>query len=239
VFIDFDGVYMNSDVWINGHHLGHRPYGYISFRYELTPYLNFGEQDNVIAVKVDNSLQPNSRWYSGCGIYRNVWLVQTNPVHIENWGTYVTTPEISDESAVVRVKTTINNSSDKTKMITLKSIVLDADGKKIAEDQSDEQMETKKNLEVSQTLNVKNPQLWSVKSPQLYSLVSHVFVDGNLVDDVTTPFGIRYFEFDAEDGFSLNGEPTPYTWLARRQKSCYRPIEKKSRRMDRIVLLSP
>src|ERR1700753_2786201 len=109
VYIDFDGVYQKSDVWINGHHLGFRPNGYISFRYELTPYLNFGGQ-NTIAVKVDNSVQPNSRWYSGSGIYRNVWLVTTNKTAIDHWGTYVTTPEVSDESAIVnaeiKIKTT-------------------------------------------------------------------------------------------------------------------------------------
>jgi beta-galactosidase len=93
IYIDFDGVYQKSDVWINGHHLGFRPNGYISFRYELTPYLNFSGK-NVIAVKVDNSVQPNSRWYSGSGIYRNVWLVTTNKIAIDHWGTYVTTPEV-------------------------------------------------------------------------------------------------------------------------------------------------
>ena len=102
VYIDFDGVYQKSDVWINGHHLGFRPNGYISFRYELTPFLNFSGQ-NTIAVKVDNSVQPNSRWYSGSGIYRNVWLVTTNKVAVDHWGTYVTTPEITSESAIVKV----------------------------------------------------------------------------------------------------------------------------------------
>ncbi|NQU84727.1 MAG: beta galactosidase jelly roll domain-containing protein, partial [Mariniphaga sp.] len=92
VFIDFDGVYQKSEVWINGNYLGMRPYGYISFRYELTPYLNFGEE-NIIAVKVNNSEQPNSRWYSGSGIYRNVWLVKTEKLHVDHWGTFVTTPE--------------------------------------------------------------------------------------------------------------------------------------------------
>ncbi|MBP7887354.1 MAG: beta galactosidase jelly roll domain-containing protein, partial [Candidatus Marinimicrobia bacterium] len=92
VFIDFDGVYQNSEVWINGHSLGKRPYGYSSFRYELTPYLNYGDENNIIAVKVDNSQQPNSRWYSGSGIYRNVWLVVTDKVFVDHWGTFVTTP---------------------------------------------------------------------------------------------------------------------------------------------------
>jgi len=99
IFIEFDGVYRNSEVWINGHYLGKRPYGYISFQYELTPHLVYGSR-NVIAVKVDNSQQPNSRWYSGSGIYRNVWLTELNPVHVEHWGTYVTTPEVSEKAEI-------------------------------------------------------------------------------------------------------------------------------------------
>src|SRR5439155_16262453 len=103
IFIDFDGVYMNSEVWINGHSLGIRPNGYISFRYELTPYLKFGNEKNILAVKVDNSKQPNSRWYSGSGIYRNVWLVTTNKIHIDYWGTFITSPGISNNEAIVNV----------------------------------------------------------------------------------------------------------------------------------------
>src|SRR3972149_5810485 len=99
IFIDFDGIYRNSEVWINGNYLGKRPNGYISFRYNLTPFLNFGEKLNIIAVKVDNSLQPSSRWYSGSGIYRNVWLVKTAEIYIDKWGTFITTPEISVDSA--------------------------------------------------------------------------------------------------------------------------------------------
>ncbi len=207
VFIHFDGVYMNSDVWINGHFLGHRPYGYISFRYELTPYLNYGDTDNVIAVRVDNSLQPNSRWYSGCGIYRNVWLVHTSPVHINNWGTFVTTPEVTSESAIVNIKTTISNSSKEAQKIVLKSTALTAEGSKVAEHVSEQHIEADEQFEFSHDLNIQNPKLWSVDSPTLYSIHSDVFVDGKLVDDVKTPFGIRTFHFDVEKGFSLNGKP--------------------------------
>src|SRR4051812_7588195 len=108
VYIEFDGVYRNSEVFINGRSLGIRPYGYSSFQYELSPYLHFGKEKNVIAVKVDNSKQPNSRWYSGSGIYRNVWLTTVNPAHIQQWGTYITTPVINKESASVRIATRIN-----------------------------------------------------------------------------------------------------------------------------------
>jgi len=130
VFIDFDGVYRNSKVWINGHLLGERPYGYISFRYDLTPYLKIGEK-NVIAVRVDNSEQPNSRWYSGSGIYRNVWLVTVNPLYIDHWGTYVTTPQVSDEKAEINIRTTIKNTSADSRDFVLHSIVVDKDGKEI------------------------------------------------------------------------------------------------------------
>ena len=107
-----DGVYRNSEVWINGHSLGFRPNGYVSFRYDLTPYLRYGSQPNVIAVKADNSEQPNSRWYSGSGIYRNVWLVKVNPVHVDNWGTFVHDMKISSEEATFALEVRIRNSSE-------------------------------------------------------------------------------------------------------------------------------
>src|ERR1035437_1221777 len=120
-YIEFDGVYRNSEVWINGHYLGIRPYGFSSFRYELTPFLNFGSKKNLLAVKVDNSKQPNSRWYSGSGIYRNVWLVVTNPVFVDHWGTYVTTPEITVNSAKVHVVTKVRKKKSSDQKITLKT----------------------------------------------------------------------------------------------------------------------
>ena len=104
VYVDFDGVYRNSEVWINGHYLGKRPYGYSSFQYELTLYLKYGGDKNVLAVKVDNSQQPNSRWYSGSGIYRNVWLVTTEKVHVDHWGTFITTPEVCARTSGKTVK---------------------------------------------------------------------------------------------------------------------------------------
>mgnify|MGYP002239166838 CR=1 FL=1 len=112
IYVDFDGVYRNSEVWINGHSLGFRPNGYVSFRYDLTPYLRYGSQPNVIAVKADNSEQPNSRWYSGSGIYRNVWLVKVNPVHVDNWGTFVHDMKISSEEATFALEVRIRNSSE-------------------------------------------------------------------------------------------------------------------------------
>ena len=130
IYIDFDGIYWNSKVWINGHLLGERPNGYISFRYDLTPYIRFGEK-NVIAVRVDNSQQPNSRWYSGSGIYRNVWLVTTNTLHVDHWGTYVTTPQVTKDNAEIKIETSVRNASKEPQQFELYSILLDKDGKEV------------------------------------------------------------------------------------------------------------
>ncbi|MBN2697903.1 MAG: DUF4982 domain-containing protein [Bacteroidales bacterium] len=207
VFIEFDGVYQNSEVWINGHRLGDRPYGYISFRYELTPFLNQGREQNVIAVKVDNSLQPNSRWYSGSGIYRDVRLVITGRVHVDPWGIFVTTPEVSDESAVVKVSTEIINRNGEHVDATLTSTIRDAGGRRIAESSDDYPLEADGKTKAVQKLTVTDPLLWSTEDPTLYCLVTEIHSAGRLVDRVETPFGIRDFVFDAETGFYLNGTP--------------------------------
>jgi beta-galactosidase len=206
IYIDFDGVYQKSTVWINGHKLGFRPNGYISFRYELTPYLNFGGK-NIIAVKVDNSVQPNSRWYSGSGIYRNVWLVTTGKTAIDHWGTYVTTSEVSAQSANVDLKVKIRNNVTLSK-IGIETKIYDAQGKIVA---AVGNIILKKNQQDSiinfdQLIPVNKPALWSVDHPYLYKIVTQVTVDGKVVDDYTTPLGIRYFNFDADKGFSLNGK---------------------------------
>src|SRR5436190_4889384 len=125
IFIDFDGVYRNSEVFINGQSLGIRPNGYISFRYDLTPYLKFGNEKNIIAVKVDNSEQPNSRWYSGSGIYRNVWLVTTNDIFIDHWGSHIITTGVSNASASVNLASTIKNTTSSSKNISVITILLD------------------------------------------------------------------------------------------------------------------
>jgi beta-galactosidase len=204
IYIDFDGVYQKSDVWINGHHLGFRPNGYISFRYELTPYLNFGGK-NTIAVKVDNSVQPNSRWYSGSGIYRNVWLVTTNKLAVDHWGIYVTTPSVSNESATVKVATRILNHTQNTGSINLTTTITDAQGKTVAAKSS--QIDLKDSVTIAnQDIQIDKPILWSVDRPYLYKVITKI--SGQSVADVyTTTLGIRYFNFDADKGFSLNGKP--------------------------------
>ena len=205
VYIDFDGVYQKSDVWINGHHLGFRPNGYISFRYELTPYINFGGK-NTIAVKVDNSVQPNSRWYSGSGIYRNVWLVTTNKIAIDHWGTYIITPTVTNAAATVQIQTSINDVSNGK--LKLKTTVYDELGKEVKSITSDvEAAHESAQSVVQQELTVPSPQLWSVNRPYLYKAVSQLLVGTYTEDTYTTSFGIRYFNFDADKGFSLNGKP--------------------------------
>ncbi|MGN6395922.1 MAG: beta-galactosidase GalB [Mucilaginibacter sp.] len=208
VFIDFDGVYQKSDVWINGHHLGFRPNGYISFRYELTPYLKF-DGPNTIAVKVDNSSQPNSRWYSGSGIYRNVWLVTTNKdVSIGHWGTYVTTPQVSSSSATVHIQTNINTNNVKNKNLKLVTTIVDRNGKPAESVVTPVYTKAPAMLQtVEQDIDVTKPELWSVERPYLYTVVSKIVQNGVILDRYTTPLGIRYFNFDADKGFSLNGKP--------------------------------
>lgn len=205
--IDFDGIYMNSEVFINGQSLGKRPYGYISFGYDITPYLKWNEK-NVIAVRVDNSEQPNSRWYSGCGIYRNVWLTKTNPVHVDEWGTYVTTSEISNDNATLNIVTTVQNSGNNNETVTLKSILNDMDGSIVAETESSVSVVAGQKSDISHTLNISSPELWDIENPYLYSLVTEVIKDGKCIDRYTTTTGVRDFKFDAEKGFILNGKQT-------------------------------
>ena len=205
--IEFDGVYMNSEVFINGTCLGKRPYGYISFSYDLTPYLKWGEK-NVIAVRVDNAEQPNSRWYSGCGIYRNVWLLKTGDVCVAEWGTYVTTAKVDGQGASLNLVTTLENTGKENADVTVRSVLKDAEGKEVAQTESPANLVAEKSAEIAQKLQVTSPQLWDVEHPYLYSLVTEVMKGGQCVDRYVTPVGIRTFSFDAAKGFVLNGKPT-------------------------------
>jgi len=206
VFIDFDGVYQNSEVWINGHSVGKRHYGYSSFRYDLTPHLSKDNQQNVLAVRVNNAEQPNSRWYSGSGIFRNVWLVSTGKTHIDHWGTFVTTPEITAALAKVKVVTQIKNNLKEGQKLELKTVIVDPSGKEIATGKTNTNGVKDSIFSATFNFEVQSPVLWSLDSPKLYTALSQVFVDGDLVDNYTTQFGIRSFEFTADKGFFLNGK---------------------------------
>jgi beta-galactosidase len=202
--IEFDGVYMNSDVWINGQHLGNYPYGYSSFYYELTPYLVEGE--NIISVRVDNSLQPNTRWYSGSGIYRHVWLVITDPLHISHWGVSATTPEVSEESAVVSAVTGIENNSNNLKNGILHSVIVNASGNKVSDTETSFSLKPHDRIEINQKLKVTSPALWSIEKPELYTLHSKIVEGEKQVDEVITNIGIRKIEYNVDKGFFLNGK---------------------------------
>jgi len=205
IYIEFDGVYKNSEVWLNGKFLGKRPYGYSSFRYELSKFLKKGK--NVIVVRVDNSAQPDSRWYSGSGIYRNVWLTSTNKVAIDHWGTFVSTPKVSTSSATVNLNTTIRNQGKLTAKAVVQSSIYDAKGVVVASVKSNPKVLSDTLQNVSQSVEIPNPQLWSVDQPHLYKVITKVFTNNVLIDQYETPLGIRYFSFDAKKGFSLNGKP--------------------------------
>jgi len=198
VYIEFDGVYRNSEVFINGHSLGIRPYGYSSFHYDLTPYLKYGET-NLIAVKVDNLKQPNSRWYSGSGIYRNVWLTTLNKTHIDHWGTYITTPVVNSREAIVRIQTTPVN--ELSTQLTLVTTIFDPEGKTVQKATTN-----LSKAEVNQQCRIANPRLWSIENPNLYKAVSELRSGSVVLDSYTITFGIRQFNFDREKGFSLNGK---------------------------------
>jgi beta-galactosidase len=205
ISIHFDGVYRNSEVWVNGVSIGKRPNGYISFQYDITPYIRFGKQ-NVIAVKVDNSKQPNSRWYSGSGIYRNVWLVKTNSIHVANWGNFITTPIVSAKQANVHVETKISNESGKEETVQVTTTVYNAAGAVAATQNSSKLLPVADTSVTSNEIIIKEPMLWSVDRPYLYKAVIQIKLNGRLVDEQQQVFGIRYFNLDIDKGFSLNGK---------------------------------
>jgi beta-galactosidase len=207
VAITFDGVYRNSEVWINDHYLGKRPYGYSSFQYDLSSYLKFGNGKNVIAVKVDNSQQPNSRWYSGSGIYRNVWLTITDKIHIPYNGTYITTPHINSKSANVNLQISVGGVKNKSQNISASTTIYNREGQAVAKKSSVVSPASNSPVALSQDFTVTNPMLWSVDRPYLYKAVTQLLSNGKVVDEYTTAFGIRYFDFDIDKGFSLNGKP--------------------------------
>ena len=208
IFIDFDGVYRNSEVWVNGQYLGKRPYGYSSFRYNLTPLIHTGKEPNVIAVKVDNSKQPNSRWYSGSGIYRNVWLIKTGKIYVDHWGTKIITPEVSEKTARIIIKTMVKNSMISSVKGMLETTISDEKGTSVLKQVTEFNTEGNKNVTVEQSFSLDKPELWTLEKPALYTAISTIVVDKNTTDEYKTPFGIRSFVFDRDKGFILNGKKT-------------------------------
>jgi beta-galactosidase len=207
VLLEFEGVYMNAEVWLNGNLLGRHPHGYTSFCYDLTPYLDWDAPENVLRVSVDNDCQRNSRWYSGSGIYRHVWLLVADPVHVAHWGVYVTTPEVSPEMATVRVRTTVENTSETACAPVLRSRLIAPGGAVVGAAESSTEIAAGGQYEYAQDITVHKPALWSPGTPHLYRLESEVAVGGQVVDSATTPMGIRSLHVDARQGLLLNGQP--------------------------------
>ncbi len=206
VTIEFDGVYRNATVYCNGQKLATHPYGYTSFALDLTPELKLGAK-NTLAVRVDNSAQPNSRWYSGSGIYRHVRVVVTDPAHIAHWGVFVSTADFSTAAAKMQVRTKVTNESTVSRHLTLRTTVVDKDGKAVATIQSPVELSAGGERELAESVNVPNPGVWSPEAPVLYQAVSELLQNGNEIDRVTTSFGIRTLAWSAEKGFLLNGRP--------------------------------
>jgi len=207
VFIEFDGVMANSDVWINGFHLGKRPYGYTSFSYDLTGHLKSGkDESNILSVRVDNTSQPASRYYAGAGIYRHVRLVVTNPVHVEQWGVYVSTSQVTDKKAVINIQTKIINESSLSNSIVLETTILDPSGKVVKSAESKQSVPSGKSVIVNQSLEVIDPQLWDIDQPFLYKAITKIKSAKNTIDEQTNIFGIRNSKFEAATGYWLNGK---------------------------------
>ena len=206
VYIDFDGVWENSEVWINGHFLGKRPNGYVPFYYDISKYLKTGS--NVLAVKADNSNQPNSRWYTGSGIYRDVFITVTNSLHIDHWGVWIIQKSVTSEKAELVIKTTLrNDSKDKANHVVIKNSIINPGGKTIPGAKTIiDHVNAESRTTVEQTCIIPSPDRWSPENPALYILVSKILQGGKVIDEVTTEFGVRSVVFDNQKGLFLNGK---------------------------------
>jgi len=205
IIILFDGVYMNADVWINGVHLGNHPYGYTSFYYDITDKINKSGK-NVIAVQVKN-VGANSRWYAGSGINRHTWLIETSPVHVTQWGTFLTTSEVSAASAKINAGIVIKNERKAAANITVVTRIVNSKGIEVAKTSGKQTIATNDTYNFNNNATVKSPDLWSTGNPHLYKAITEVYVDGKQADQQTTKFGIRKISFDAANGFMLNDKP--------------------------------
>lgn len=210
VSLEFEGIYMNATVYVNGRELGVHPYGYTTFFHDLTPHLEPGAE-NVLAVRVDQSQQPNSRWYAGSGIYRHVWLHVTDLVHVAPWGIFVSTPQVSPDQARVSIQSKIVNDSGDPSNLSIETLILTHAGTSAGRSISAVRVNGRESAEVSQEVSVAKPELWSPDSPNLYRAVTRLLQDGKIIDEVSTPFGVRSIEWSAEKGFLLNGKPVKMT----------------------------
>ncbi len=210
VYLDVDGAMAYANVWLNGQYVGGWPYGYASWRVDLTPYIKYGAE-NVLAIRLDNPPE-SSRWYPGGGIYRNVWLVKTSPVHVGQWGTYVTTPEASPSAATVQIQVHVTNATASEAKVTVKNDIYELDagglrGKAVGSQAADGvSIGAHATQSAESKIAIKNPRLWSIQKPQRYVAITSISQNGKMLDAYETPFGIRTLRFDAEKGFFLNNE---------------------------------
>lgn len=205
-YVLFDGVYNNSEVYINNQKLGNHPYGYSPFYYNISPYLNTDGKANVIDVKIDHTRYADSRWYTGAGIYRKVELITVNKLHVPIWGTFITTPEVSNEKAMVNINISLVNEFSATQNTVVKTIIIDKNNTEIAVVENDLTIEANSQKDITQNITITNPNLWNIEKPNLYTAMTSILVAGKEVNTYNTTFGIRSIHFDANEGFFLNGE---------------------------------
>ena len=205
VYIQFDGAMSRAKVWLNGEYVGEWPYGYASFELDLTKHFKFGSP-NTLAVRLEN-LPSASRWYAGAGLFRDVRLAVKPQIHVENWGTYITTPKVSANSAVCRIETSVADHSGAGKKISVKTLIISPDGKQVAQKSADIAIENGSGKAV-QEFDIENPSLWDIDSPKLYTAKTQILADGKPVDEYFSRFGVRSISYDRDGGFKLNGKKT-------------------------------
>jgi beta-galactosidase len=205
IYLQFDGIYMNADIWLNGNHLGNHPYGYTTFGYDITDLVKSNEE-NIIAVEVKNEGK-NSRWYSGSGIYRHVWLICTENVYVPTWGVFITTPVVRKDSAGIKANIQVVNDSDANQKITVHSRIFNSDGVMRSQTKNTVDIPSNGRTELAQKFEIEDPRLWSPDEPNLYRMKTQLAIDGKVVDEVEHTFGIRTIAFDVDNGFRLNDEP--------------------------------
>ncbi len=204
ISIEFDGAMSNSKVYLNGKYIGERPYGYIGFEFDLTEHINFGEE-NILAVRLAPE-DLSMRWYAGAGIYRNVRLKINNPVHIPQWGTYITTPKVENGNAEVNVETTIKNVSNSNTNAILTTIIKDANENIVSENETKVSIEANSKKVVSEASNITNVNLWNIGASYLYTAYSSIKIENKIIDEYKTPFGVRTIDYGADKGFLINGK---------------------------------
>ena len=205
IYLYFEGIYNQSEVYINGKLLGKRPNGYISFMYDATPHVEFGKE-NIVAVRVDHSRSADSRWYTGSGIYRNVWLISANPVHIAQWGVFAYPKSVTAKQGILSVEVEIENSTAQLVSLVVNNELIDPSGKVVAKNSKNLTVTASEKSKIQTELKTSNPMLWDLETPNLYTLKTTVLQNGKTIDQTTTTTGFRIFTFDPDKGFALNGK---------------------------------